>query len=302
MENEETLYSDFMEAFGDDADYHTDDDGKETVDENTTDTEDTWQDDEGDDGSDDLDNGGDGDGDETPNQEENPAKEQAPAGELFTLKVNKEERQVSRDEVISLAQKGADYDRVKEQLTQSKAALQEAQASAAGNQAAYDALKELAEASGVDMPTMIDNLKRSLLKSQGLSDDAITERLARQKLETENAALKKAQEESKPAQESAQERAQRELADFRKKYPDVELTKELVQSLTPDVQSGMSFTEAYQKHQQTAAEQEIARLKQELEAEKQNKSNRARSLGSQKDSGGRKQKSEFEEFENALFG
>ena len=45
-----------------------------------------------------------------------------------------------------------------------------------------------------------------------------------------------------------------------------------------------------------------ARLKQELEAEKQNKSNRARSLGSQKDSGGRKQKSEFEEFENALFG
>lgn len=302
MENEETLYSEFMEAFGDDADYHTDDDGEETVDQDTTGTEDTRQDDESDDGSDDPDDGEDGDGDETPDQEENPGKEQAPAQELFTLKVNKEERQVNRDEVISLAQKGADYDRVKEQLTQSRAALQEAQASAAGHQAAYDAVKELAEASGVDMPTMIDNLKRSLLKSQGLSDDAITERLERQKLETENAALKKAQEETKAAQETAQARAQRELADFRKKYPDVELTKDLVQSLTPDVQAGMSFTEAYQKQQQTVKDQEIARLKQELEAERQNKANRARSLGSQKDSGGRKQKSEFEDFEKALFG
>lgn len=44
----------------------------------------------------------------------------APAPETYTLKVNKALREVSREELIALAQKGADYDRVKAAAEQGK--------------------------------------------------------------------------------------------------------------------------------------------------------------------------------------
>ena len=44
----------------------------------------------------------------------------------------------------------------------------------------------------------------------------------------------------------------------------------------------------------------IAELQRQLEAEKQNKANRAASPGSQKDSGGKRSKSEFDDFMDAF--
>ena len=97
------------------------------------------------------------------------------------------------------------------------------------------------------------------------------------------------------------------MAEFREKYPDVEITPELMKAVGEDVQKGVSLSEAYQKVQAAkkdaevqALKDEIAKLQKQIEADKQNKKNRATSPGSQRDSGGQANKSEFDDFLSAF--
>lgn len=221
-----------------------------------------------------------GEGDPEPVQTDT---DPVPEPQVFTLKVNKEERQVSREEVIELAQKGADYDRVKEQLK--------------GQQDAMDVLGALAREAQTDIPGLLDGFRLSMLKKQGLSEDAARERLAREKAERENEQLKANRQ---PPAETAAQRARREVEEFRQVYPKVELSDDLMKKLMSDVQEGKTLTEAYRKHEAAEKDAKIAELERQLEAEKQNRRNRAGSPGSQKDSGGRHGKSEFDDFLKAL--
>lgn len=224
--------------------------------------------------------GPEGEGDPEPGQTDT---DPVPEPQVFTLKVNKEERQVSREEVIELAQKGADYDRVKEQLK--------------GQQDAMDVLGALAREAQTDIPGLLDGFRLSMLKKQGLSEDAARERLAREKAERENEQLKANRQ---PPAETAAQRARREVEEFRQVYPKVELSDDLMKKLMSDVQEGKTLTEAYRNHEAAEKDAKIAELERQLEAEKQNRRNRAGSPGSQKDSGGRHGKSEFDDFMRAL--
>lgn len=232
------------------------------------------------------------DGDEQP-------EESKTDGETFTLKVNKEEKTYSREEVISLAQKGADYDRVKEQLGQSRQTAEQLKGQLDQQQEAMDILGELAKASQTDIPGLLRNMRLGMLKQQGLSEDAANERLLRMDAEKENAALKAVAAEEQTKETSAQ-RAQRELAEFRQSYPDVELSQELLSKLMDDVQGGMSLIKAYQKYESAQKDAQIADLQRQLAAEKQNKENLAASPGSQKDSGGKRTKSDYDDFMEAF--
>ena len=114
-------------------------------------------------------------------------------------------------------------------------------------------------------------------------------------------------EKQKPAQETSQDRAKREVAEFREKYPDVEITPELMKAVAEDVRNGASLTDAYRKIEAAKKESEanelrnqIEELQRQLAAEKQNKKNRATSPGSQKDSGGQRAKSDFDDFMSAF--
>lgn len=235
---------------------------------------------------------------------ENPPAEQeqkSADSEIFTLKVNKEERTCTREEVISLAQKGADYDRVKDQLTESRQTAADLQAKLDGQQEAMDILGELAKASNVEIPELLNNLQLSLLKKQGLSEDAAKERLARLKTEKENAVLKAAKpaEKAEPVEDDGQ-RVRRELGEFRTAFPKVELTEELLGKLMPDVAAGKSLTDAYRGYEAAQKDSRIAELERQLAAEKQNKENRVASPGSQKDSGGQRTKDDFDDFFSAF--
>ena len=150
----------------------------------------------------------------------------------------------------------------------------------------------------MEIPAFLRNLRIGLLKKQGLSEDAANERLLRIDAERENAALKAAAET--PAKETGAERAQREIAEFRENYPDVELTQEVLDQLMVDVQGGMSLTKAYQKNETAKKDAQIAELQRQLAAEKQNKENLAASPGSQRDSGGKRTKSDYDEFMEAF--
>jgi hypothetical protein len=115
--------------------------------------------------------------------------------------------------------------------------------------------------------------------------------------------LKAAQQPAvKNAEEDSAQRVRRELAEFRTAYPKVELTDELLGKLMPDVAAGKTLIDAYHGYEAAQKDSRIAELERQLAAEKQNKENRASSPGSQKDSGGRRTKDDFDDFKKALFG
>lgn len=299
MSNENISFDDFAEAFDSDIDYQTDGADEVTVEEDTA-TEETGEETTGEQ----TETGGDGEQtEESAEQTEDttPSEKEAEkvGGETFTLKVNKEEKTYSREEVISLAQKGADYDRVKEQLERSRQSAGDLQKQLDEQKDAMEVISDLAKESGVDIPQMLRTLRMGMLKKQGLSEDAANERLLRMDAEKENAALKAAAAEAQPKETGAQ-RAQREIAEFREAYPDVPITQELVDKLMDEVQGGKTLTAAYRNYERSQAEAKIAELQRQLAAQKQNAENRASSPGSQKDSGGRRTKSDYDDFMEAF--
>jgi hypothetical protein len=311
-ENENVGFEDFEGAlFGDD--YQFDDDGEDEA-PDTDDTEDgNVLDDsaEDEDSDDDEDAASDDDEDdsETEDSEEADADEEDPAedtdgGQTFTLKVNKEEKKVTLEEMTALAQKGADYDRVKEQNTKSQQTIQDLQAQLEGfngRKNVLDMLDIISAKSGKSADELMESIYLSVRKSAGVSEATAREELKSAKLEKELNGYK-AKQEAKPKENDAQTRANRELEEFRQNFPDVALSEELVQKLVPDVQKGMSLSAAYRKLEKAQADARIRDLEQQLAAKKQNDKNKKRSPGSQKDSGGRRTRSDYEEFERALFG
>jgi hypothetical protein len=311
-ENENVGFEDFEGAlFGDD--YQFDDDGEDEA-PDTDDTEDgNVLDDsaEDEDSDDDEDAASDDDEDdsETEDSEEADADEEDPAedtdgGQTFTLKVNKEEKKVTLEEMTALAQKGADYDRVKEQNTKSQQTIQDLQAQLEGfngRKNVLDMLDIISAKSGKSADELMESIYLSVRKSAGVSEETAREELKSAKLEKELNGYK-AKQEAKPKENDAQTRANRELEEFRQNFPDVALSEELVQKLVPDVQKGMSLSAAYRKLEKAQADARIRDLEQQLAAKKQNDKNKKRSPGSQKDSGGRRTRSDYEEFERALFG
>lgn len=241
--------------------------------------------------------------DEAEEEEEKPAD--TDAGQTFTLKVNKEERQVTLEEMTALAQKGADYDRVKEQYTKGQQTIQDLQTqlnSFSTRKGALDVLEIVAEKTGTTLEEMAEMLYVSVRKSAGASEEVAREELKSAKLERELNGMKAQQTKTQQQKDDAEARAQREIDAFRKEYPDVQLTEELVSKLNGDLQKGMSLSAAYRNLEKAQDAAKIQELQQQLAAKKQNDKNKKRSPGSQKDSGGRRTRSDYEDFERALFG
>lgn len=238
----------------------------------------------------------DGDGNsenaESPNGDTN-------ADQTFTIKVNKEERTVGIDEMKALAQKGADYDRIKEQNAQKQQTIDTLQAKLDGissQQGALDILGIVAEKSGSTLEQLAESLYVNFRRTAGASEETAREELKSAKLEKELNAFK-AQKTKQQEQESGGEaRAKQDLADFQREYPDVPITEELVDKLISDIQSGMSLSAAYRKYERAQDAERIADLERKLAAEKKNAENKKKSPGSQVDSGSRQKADIFDEF------
>lgn len=239
-----------------------------------------------------------GTGEDTGGEVDAPEESDKPdAEQTFTIKVNKEERTVGLAEMTALAQKGADYDRVKERAQQT---IQELKTQLDGQKDVMEIMTTLAEKTGTPLNELAEMLYVSYRKGEGRTETEA-------KLELQNARLQKGldavnaeKDKQKEAEESSQSRAQREVDEFRRSYPEVEFTDELVSKLTPDVQAGMTLLGAYQKYVTAQKEARIAELERQLAAEKKNRENRSNSPGSQKDSGGQRGKSDFDDFLSAF--
>jgi hypothetical protein len=207
--------------------------------------------------------------------------------------------------MTTLAQKGADYDRVKEQNTRHQQTISDLQTKLEGltsQQGALDILGTIAQKSNLSLEQLAESLYINFRKQAGASEDVAREELKSAKLEKELNSYKAKQTQQQEKETDAEARAQRDLEEFGREYPDVVLSEELVDKLVPDIQNGMSLAAAYRKYEKAQDTAKIADLERKLAAKVQNDKNKKRSPGSQKDSGGRRSKSDYDEFERALFG
>lgn len=296
MKNETIIadegFEDFAAAFGDEDGNQTEEitEGTEEVTETTPET-DPAEESEGEGQDEDPEDGSTEDGEEDP---------PAPQETSFTIRVNKEDRTVNREEMFSLAQKGADYDRVKGQVAERDKTITELTAQIEGSKESLEMLSLISESVGKPIPELLETLHVSLRMKNGETEAEAKANIRAIKAERQVSAAKAAQQKQaeKP---DGKARAEKEVADFHNRFPGVELTEDLCNELTEDVRKGMTIADAYQKRELARKDAEIAELKKQMAADKQNKKNKAKAVGSQTDSGGRRSRSDYESFEAALF-
>lgn len=250
-------------------------------------------------------------GEKTPESEKEVTETKAEADkdiseQKFVVKVNKETREVSYQDAPAWIQKGMDYDRVKGQLDTAQQERATLQAEVDKYKANMDILELAAEAAGVTVESMLEGVQIGMLKSKGMTESEARAELRNLRLEKQIKDL--AQQKQQPAAEPAQdpeadekaERAQRDIEEFNRVFPDVKLTEELVAELVPDVQKGMSLTSAYLKHENTRLKAEAQQRQKQDAAKKQNVKNRAKAPGSMNDSGGQRTKDAYDDFFGAF--
>ena len=198
----------------------------------------------------------------------------------FTLKHLDEVRTVSREEIIPLAQKGMDYDRVRQKLdgiTAEKETL-------AGEKAKADEtvafLTELAKDSGfANADAFIDELKADAISRREGID--ITLARGRVTLERREKALAEKERQTAEAAKApppedtsaeTEKRRTQEAAEFAAEYPDIKAA-DIPKEVWDGVVKGDSLLNAYRKF-------ENAKLKAELASRKKAEENKAKSAGS----------------------
>lgn len=200
-----------------------------------------------------------------------PSNDDKPNTDQYELKHLDEVRTVGRDEVVSLAQKGMDYDRIKSKLEAREGKEAEA----------FTFLESLAKEQGMTVEDFMDSTKASL-RAKKDGTDYVTA-LQTVKMERREAAIAKKEQElqtqqaQKAQQDDAARRRAQDIADFRAAYPDVD-GKSIPKEVWTDVSKGMSLLNAYAKY-------DNARIREELEAEKKNAENARKAAGSKADTG-----------------
>lgn len=194
-----------------------------------------------------------------PDQPEQP--EQKP--ELFTIKNRDETRQVTRDELVSMAQKGWDYDKIRQERDQLRQYRQNADP-------ALQVVERYARRSGMSVGDYLDYVRKQELISDGMNEQAADRTV---QMEKERASLDAQRRNAllQRVRQARQER-QKDFGNFLSKYRGVD-PKDIPRTVWERVAKGDSLVTAYTEH-------ENKRLQAEIAAMKQNHKNRAQAPGS----------------------
>ena len=187
----------------------------------------------------------------------------------FTLKYMDEEKTVSREEVVTLAQKGMDYDRVRRRLDETGGALKdyEAMKGKLGLRGAQlEWMDALAREQGRDLDEILENAHVELLTGKtGRSREECLGDARRQREEWQQ-------------RDGARRRRSEEIDAFFRAYPEQARDPgKIPGSVWKRVQQGESLLDAYRSHEVEQLRRELARQKEEL----QKQQDRVRTTGSQ---------------------
>lgn len=197
----------------------------------------------------------------------------------WTLRHMDETKNVGEAEMVTLAQKGMDYDRIRAKYDESKPAM--------------EILSIFAKQKGVSVADYVSFLRTEAKKADGLSEAearrsieledreaAVTAR------EAEQAAERQAAEQANAAANAAAQRRKADIDEFAREYPDVARNPDAIPKEVWDaVAAGSSLTVAYAKYTAKQAREEAERTRSAAQAAQQNVKNAARSTGSMQSAG-----------------
>lgn len=220
-------------------------------------------------------------------EEENPEPAAAPEAEevkadapkTWMLRHLDEQKEVGEQEMVALAQKGMDYDRIREKYDEAKPVM--------------DLFREFAKQANLTVPEYVAHIRMQAKKAAGMNDaDAKRaveledrEAAVAQKEEAQKEAEKQQSAESQ-AKADADARRKADIAEFQKTFPDAAKEPDKIPKEVWDgVKSGLSLVAAYAKYQVEKAKADAAAAAKETAAVKQNQKNAGRSTGSMKSAG-----------------
>ena len=202
------------------------------------------------------------------------------SNQTFTLNYLGAEKVVSKDEAVTLAQKGMDYDRIRQKHEDTLSEL-----TTAKDKLSF--FEQMASSQGKTLDQLIDSVMAEQLATREGIDPAVAlgrvqiER-ERKQLEAEKAKLAKGADEKALAEKKRQD----DITAFQKEYPDVFAKLATDKNAIPatvweDVNKGETLVAAYAKYERAQLKAELERAKAEAEQIKQKQINKSRSTGSQ---------------------
>lgn len=204
-------------------------------------------------------------------------KEETP--KLWTLRHMDEEKQVGEAEMIALAQKGMDYDRIRTKYDESKPAM--------------EMLALFAKKAGVSTTEYINAIRAQAKQAEGMSEAEakravdLEDREARVAVkEAEEAEKKASAEKSAENKFAAEQRINADISEFQKTFPEAAKDpKSIPPEVWAEVKQGMSLVAAYARYAVKTANTAKETAQRETAATKQNHKNAERSTGSMKSAG-----------------
>lgn len=210
--------------------------------------------------------------------EPEPEQTEAAGSQRYNLKFLGEERKVSFDEMREYAEKGMNYDHVKEE----RDALREKTKNIEELEAASTFLKELAESGGTSVEELMESTRARLLVQKAEAEGKeLSEEDARAQVRAKNT------KPDTPPVMSAEEKRQDAIQRFIQLYPGIK-SESIPQSVWDEAERLGDLIGPYQKYESQKLRDEIATLKQ-------NNKNRERSTGSRRTVGATTPKDAFEE-------
>lgn len=211
-----------------------------------------------------------------PDTSTDPAKQDgnqtADQPELFEIMYRGQKEQLTREQLITMAQKGRDYDTVRQERDQLRQYRSEADP-------ALELVKGYASRNGMSVPDYLDFCRKQELMRGGMTEQDAAAKLGMEKeraeLDARQAEIRAMEEQQTSALRKSQEAAQarqKDIEAFYRTYPGVD-PKTIPQEVWDAVRNGGTLTNAYTMY-------ENRRLAAELAAERQNRANQARSPGS----------------------
>lgn len=218
------------------------------------------------------------DNEEKPAEGDAEPAEESGETQTFELKFLGETKTVNKEEVVTLAQKGLNYDKVlgeRDTAKQEVSRLQE-----------YESfLKELAQMDGRSVDDLMDATRAELLaKKEGLDQSVALQRIKLDRDRKTFEAEKAQKEAEKRETEEADRKRSEQFIQFHNSYPDVD-PKDIPQEVWAKFREGMPLITAYSVYENKKLREEVKSWKDKAETAEQNAKNKERSTGSQSTAG-----------------
>lgn len=198
---------------------------------------------------------------------------------VWNLRYMDDVRQVGESDMVALAQKGLDYDRIRTRYDESKPVM--------------ELFGSFAQQAGMTIPEYVAHIRTQAKQAQGLSEPEARREVALEDreavvaaAEAQRQALANAQQSEAAARQREDARRMADIQRFQEKFPDAARDpKSIPQEVWEKVRSGVSLVESYQDYLLAQAETARAEAEQRAAASAQNQTNAVRTTGSMRSAG-----------------